>query len=141
MDETVIVIMLKDNKTGFLDKELGCYTLSGEEDFIYNTYAAEDENGNYIVYMKLTCDKDVNDWEYNAIFDYYDMDVLSPLVLSITEDEQQYNPTWLISFPFSDENETMEKQINDILCAHKKELLSVYAVIADKKDDYIDNDN
>ena len=37
MEDTVIVIMLKDIKTGFLDKELASYTISENEKLIYNT--------------------------------------------------------------------------------------------------------
>ena len=39
MDDTVIVIMLKDKETGFLDKELGCYKIDKNDAFIYNTFA------------------------------------------------------------------------------------------------------
>ena len=74
MDETLIVIMLKDKQTGFLDKELGGYNVGDDDIFIYNAYA-EEENGEYIVRMKLTCNKDVEDWEFNAIYDYYDSSV------------------------------------------------------------------
>ena len=69
MEDTVIVIMLKDKDTGFFEKELGCYKIEKNDSLIYNTYAVESENG-YTVYMKLTCDKEVSDWEFEAIYDY-----------------------------------------------------------------------
>ena len=39
MDETVIVIMLKDKKSGFLEKELSSYHLGEQQNIILNIYA------------------------------------------------------------------------------------------------------
>ena len=41
MEETVIVIMLKEKQTGFLEKELGCYHLGEQQNIILNIYAEE----------------------------------------------------------------------------------------------------
>ena len=136
MEDTVIVIMLKDKDTGFFEKELGCYKIEKNDSLIYNTYAVESENG-YTVYMKLTCDKEVSDWEFEAIYDYYDTETLAPFVSSITEDEDCYNPTWTVTFDFIDDIEAMENKISEILNVHAHELETVYEAIADKKDEYL----
>lgn len=138
MDETVIVIMLKDKKTGFLEKELSCYHLGEQQDIMLNIYAEENEQNEITVFMKLTCERDVLDWEYNAILDYYDMETVKPYVDTIQELEGEYNPVWLVSFPFLYEQQQMEQKLCLILQAHEKELNSVYEVIAEKKDDYIE---
>lgn len=135
MEETVIVIMLKEN--GFLEKELGCYHLGEYQNTILNIYAEENQKNEITVFMKLTCERDVEDWEYNAILDYYDMDTVKQFVDSIQESEGEYNPVWIVSFPFL-EQEQMEQKLNLILQAHQKELISVYEAIADKKEDYIE---
>jgi len=135
MEETVIVIMLKDKETGFLEKELGSYKVSKNEGLIYNTYAVEQED-KIIVYMKLTIDRDVEDWEFEAIYDYYDNETISSLVSSIEEEEDCYNPTWMVSFDFNDDVQKMEKNIDNILELHVKELTSVYEVIIDKRNEY-----
>jgi len=136
MEETVIVIMLKDSKTGFLDKELGCYKIDHDENFIYNTFAVEKCDGTYEVVMKLTCDRDVEDWEFEAIYDYYDNGTLEPFVTSITEEEDCFNPTWSVTFDFIDNTEEMEEKISQILTLHVQEIKSVYEAIADKRDEY-----
>ena len=41
MEETVIVMMLKDKKTGFLEKELGCYHLGEQQNMVFNIYAEQ----------------------------------------------------------------------------------------------------
>lgn len=134
-EETFIVIMLKDKETGFLDKELGCYALDDKYGLIYNTYAAE-EDGKLYVYMKLTCGRDVEDWEYDAIFDYYDPETVAPEVISVCEEDGDYNPVWVVKFEFTDSIELMEEKMKKLLELHKKELDSVYETIADKKDEY-----
>lgn len=139
MDETVIVIMLKDSVTGFLDKELGCYTIDENDGLIYNVYAIE-KDSKYIVCMKLTCDRDVSDWEFDAIFDYYDNETISKLVTSIEEDSECYNPTWKVSFDFLEASEQMEQKICSLLKLHRQELNSVYEAIADKRNDYLNNE-
>lgn len=141
MDETLIVIMEKNKETGFLEKELGSYAVSDElQVFLYNTYAEADENENYTVFMKITCPNEVEDWEYSAIFDYYDTETLSSFVSSIIEDDDNYNPTWIVSFDFSEDISVMEKKISDILFNHKTELDSVFEAIADKRDEYINHE-
>ncbi|KXL53522.1 hypothetical protein CLNEO_07480 [Anaerotignum neopropionicum] len=137
MEDTVIVVMLKDRETGFLEKELGSYSFSEDVGMVYNIYAVESEEGKKVV-LRLSCDKEIEDWEYDAIFDYYDMEPLAAQVESVEEEEGHYNPVWVIQFTFSDTHEEMEKKISHIVNTHKKELLSVYDAIADKKDDYIE---
>lgn len=135
MEETSIIIMLKDQETGFLDKELGCYTVGGSEGIIFQVYAQQQEKGLMTV-LKLSCEKELQDWEYEAVFDYYDTDVLADLVDSVEEEEGHINPVWCITFPYLEEAEEMEKKLTAIVQAHIQELESVYAVIADKEDEY-----
>ncbi|MBM6829836.1 hypothetical protein H9X85_08810 [Anaerotignum lactatifermentans] len=135
MEEAAIVVMLKDQTTGFLDKELGCYTVAEGAENVFQVYAAEKENEIRVV-LKLTCEKELSDWEYDAVFDYYDMETLAALVDSIEEEEGHFNPVWKTEFSFSQEADQMEEKLSAILEAHKRELDSVYEVIADKRDDY-----
>jgi len=131
MEETVIVIMLKDAETGFLEKELGAYSLPENSGLIFNIYA----EGETVV-LRLTCDKELQDWEYDAVYDYYDPETVGPLVDSIEEEDGHFDPVWVVRFPFAEEQEVMEEKLADILQAHQEELLSVYEAIKDKEDDY-----
>ena len=131
MEETVIVIMLKDAETGFLEKELGAYSLPENSGLIFNIYA----EGETVV-LRLTCDKELQDWEYDAVYDYYDPETVGPLVDSIEEEDGHFDPVWVVRFPFAEEQDVMEEKLADILQAHQEELLSVYEAIKDKEDDY-----
>lgn len=135
MEETLIVIMLKDKETGFLDKEIASLKVEENENLIYNTYA-EEENGAYSVHMKITCDRDVEDCEFDAIYDYYDAEPILEEVETIEEEDDCYNPTWDVKFAFIDNIEEMENKVKKILTIHKKELESVYEIISDKRDEY-----
>lgn len=133
MEETVIVIMLKDAETGFLEKELGAYSISENGELIFNIYAEGEEK---IVVMRLTCERELQDWEYDVVYDYYDTETVGALVDSIEEEDGHYDPVWVVTFPFAEEQDVMERKLTDILDAHKEELLSVYEAIKDKEDDY-----
>ncbi|MGN0135575.1 DUF6762 family protein [Anaerotignum sp.] len=133
MEETVIVIMLKDAETGFLEKELGAYSLSENSELIFNIYAEGEEDQ---VVMRLTCERELQDWEYDAVYDYYDTETVGALVDSIEEEDGHYDPVWVVTFPFTKEQDAMEEKLTTILNAHKEELLSVYEAIKDKEDDY-----
>lgn len=133
MEETVIVIMLKDAETGFLEKELGAYSISENGELIFNIYAEGEEKK---VVLRLTCEKELQDWEYDAVYDYYDTETVGALVDSMEEEDGHYDPVWVVTFPFAEEQDVMEQKLTDILDAHKEELLSVYEAIKDKEDDY-----
>ena len=134
MEDTVIVIMLKDMETGFLEKELGSYTLAENGGLIFNIYAEGEEEKTVV--LRLTCDRELQDWEYDAVYDYYDTETVGNLVISVEEEDGHYDPVWIVRFPFAEEQDVMEQKLSDILDAHKEELLSVYEAIKDKEDDY-----
>ncbi len=129
----VLIIMCKKN--GLFEKELESYEIVENENLIVSAYAVEAEG--YKIYLRISLDRDVEDWEFSAIYDYYDEDIIKPLVTSINAIEDCYNPTWEIEFDFIDSREEMEQKIQQILNCHKDELLDVYNVIKDKKEEYI----
>lgn len=134
MDETVIVIMLKDETTGFLEKELDSYTLPENSELIFSVYAEGQEDKTVV--LRLTCGRALEDWEFEAVYDYYDTEPVGALVDEIAEEDGHYEPVWTVRFPFEPEREKMEEKLSGILEAHKTELLSVYEAIRDKEDDY-----
>jgi len=135
MEETVIVIMLKNKETGFLESEIGSYNVGEYEQLIYNIYAGE-EAGRVLVHMRLTVDKELADWEFSAVLDYYDTQTLEPACLSISEDDSGYDPVWEVVFEFEETQVDMEEKLLTILRLHKEELDSVYEAIKDLEAEY-----
>ena len=136
MDETVIVIMLKNMETGFLETEIGSYNISDEEGFIYNIYAVSAEGVDISVHMRLSVERDLEDWEFSAVLDYYDFEPLLALCKAVAEEDSGYNPVWKVEFAFDESREVMENKISSILKAHKAELESVYEAIAGLEEEY-----
>lgn len=139
MEETFIVVMLKEKESGFFVKELGTYAVSEHSDYLVNINAEEtEEENNIVVNMKVMYDKEVEDWEYNAIYDYYDINALkfSDKIIECAEVEDCFEPTWEVKFNFSDNDDEVEELIHEILEKHHNEILDVLETIKDKKDEY-----
>lgn len=137
MEESAVVLMCKEAETGFLTKEMGCYSVTGNTDLLFQIFVQEDAQVP-VVHMGLTCAKELEDWEYDAVFDYYDTEVLQDLADTITEEDGHWNPVWMLTFAWIEDPTQMAEKLSEILAVHEKELYSVYEAIADKKDDYIE---
>lgn len=135
MDELVIVLMKKDKETGFLLQELGAYTVFGAEGLVFRAFVEEIGEKDMVV-LQLTCNKEIADWEYDAIFDYYDTNVFAKYDKAVVEVDGEYQPIWAVKTPYSESQMEMEEVLSEIIEIHNEELESVYEAIADKKDDY-----
>jgi hypothetical protein len=135
MDESIIIIMLKDKATGFLDKELGSLDIKEGEDYLVNIYAMDTEEGRRL-YVKLSTERDVADWEYSAIYDYYDTECFNTAALSVAECDDDYNPVWEVVCEYSEDMSENETKVAELLVRHKAELDSVYDAIKDKENEY-----
>lgn len=135
MESFALILMQKNKETSEIEKEIGSYTVSSNLDLINGIHmTCEDEKN--IVHLKITTEKDVKDWEFSAILDYYDDEVLNDLALAVKEIEDAYNPTWEVDFEFVDSQDGMKSKIESILDKHRKELDEVYAEIKDKEEEY-----
>ncbi len=138
MEETVIVIMLKNKNTGFLEKELAVLDITENADYIVNIFALEEEEGMKL-HIKLSTAKDVEDWEYSAIYDYYDMSCFGDKA-EISEADDDYNPVWEAVIDYSDDIAELEKRVSEILEIHKNEIEDVFDTIKDKESEYSDGE-
>ena len=121
MEDTSIVIMERERETGFLGKELGSYNIGDNIEYIDRVYASLDGD-KMRIYLYLTIPGDFNDSEFNAILDNYDTTIYEGNIISIEEDEENYNPGWIVKMDFIEDINSMEKAINNILSLHKEEV-------------------
>lgn len=135
MEPFVVILMEKNKENGFLENEMGRYPIADYGNLIDSIYVIKEEEKD-IVHLKVTTEKEVMDWEFSAILDYYDEEALMEGVLSYKEVEEAYNPTWKVMFELIPSQEKMKKKLEDILSKHKKELEEVYNEIKDKKEEY-----
>ncbi len=134
MEETIIVIMLKNKSTGFLEKELESLDLTENVGYIVNIFAVDEDEGRKL-HIKLSTERDVEDWEYSAIYDYYDTDCFEGIAQVVDADDD-YNPVWEVIIDYSDDREVLEEKVSKILGIHKKEIEDVFETIKDKEIEY-----
>ena len=100
MDYSSLILMEKDKETGFVVKEIGSYNVSEGAEYIKSFYVLDDK-----VYIKFDTNKDVEEWEYSAIYDVFNMNLFEEEGFEIEEVEDEYNPTYLVKFKYEDNRE------------------------------------
>lgn len=137
-EKFAIMIMEKD-ADGFLSKEVGSYDIEKNPEYIKSIYLKEEDSKDYI-YMTISTKEDVKDWEFSAIYDYYDEELLLKEVVEVKVIEDGFNPCWEVKFEFTESQNGMEKKINSILDIHNSELDEVYETIKDKEAEYTESE-
>ncbi len=137
MEEFAIVMMLMNNETGVLEKELGTYKIGEHNKYVLGLYATSDGENDYLCHLKITTEKDVSDWEFDAVYDYYDGEVFDTIAVSFEEMEGYINPVWEVTFRYDENIGSLENTLNELLEVHAHELNSVYDAIKDKQSEYI----
>lgn len=107
MDYSSLILMERDNETGFVTKELGSYKVSEGAEHIKGFYVKGDN-----VYIKFDTNKDVEEWEYSAIYDVFDMNLFESEGFKIEEVEDEYNPTFLINFEYKDDHDYINDKLS-----------------------------
>lgn len=137
MENVSLVIMEKEKDSGFLGKELGSYKVKYDTEYISNIYASRDDGGLYVS-MYLTLPGEFEDWQYNAILDNYNLGLYEGKTVSAEEDEESYNPGWIIKFLFIGDDTAMEKKLNELLEIHVSEVQRVQSELNNLEDEYRD---
>lgn len=132
--DQAIVLMEVENETGFLTNMRGSYILQDYSRLVNKVYVTKNGEDEQIHFF-VTVDRDVEDWEYSAIFDMYDKTVFENQGYQVLEIEE-YNPVWEIIFPYDVRHQLNEEKINQILAMHAEQLEIVMNEIKDKKEIY-----
>jgi hypothetical protein len=122
MEASALVLMKREE--GILTSELGSYEIESGIELVYKAYVENDT-----VKLFLTTDRDVEDWEYNEIYDNYETDALNDKGYEVEEVDDEFNPVWCISFKYEDEHKLMESALNEIIAFHDDELKRIYEEI------------
>lgn len=138
MEETIIVIMLKDKNTGFLEKELASLDLTENVEYIVNIFAVDEEEGRKL-HIKLSTERNVEDWEYSAIYDYYDTECFAGRAEVIDADDD-YNPVWEVVIDYKEDIAVLADNVAELLAIHRKEIEDVFETIKDKESEYTDGE-
>lgn len=135
MQGFAVILMLK--KDGIIERELCTVRIAGNGGLLRNMYVT-DENGELTARMFVTVEKELEDWEFEAIYDHYETEVFDGLGLSVSEAHGDVNPVWEIAFPYLEDPEKLAAKADGILNLHKRELNGVLEAIKDVRGEYGD---
>ncbi len=131
MDFSSLVLMEKDKETGFIKKELGSYSVDESALFVKKFFLEGEE-----VNLYFDTNKDVEEWEYSAIYDLFNKDVFEEKGYKVEEDLDEYNPTFILKFDYVDDHNKMQDKVNEILSLISNEMEAVFNNIKGKEEEY-----
>ena len=131
MDFSSLVLMEKDKETGFITKELGSFEVNEGALYVRKLFVIDN-----IVNLYFDTNKDVAEWEYSAIYDLFNKGVFIENGFEIDEDLDEYNPTFILKFKYSDEYIDMKEMIDKAVNLISKEMDNVFKNIEGKEEEY-----
>jgi hypothetical protein len=131
MDFSSLVLVERDKDTKLIKKELGSYEVVDGAEYITNMFYDGEK-----VNVYFDTNKDVEEWEYSAIFDLFDLNKFEVKGYIIEEIENEYNPTWLTKFDYSDEYDVISNNLNELCGLIKKAIVGVFEDIKGKNEEY-----
>jgi carboxylesterase type B len=133
MDFSSLVLMEKDKETGFIKRELGSFEVNEGALFVKKLYVLDE-----IVNMYFDTNKNVEEWEYSAIYDLFNSNAFTESGYEIEEDLEEYNPTYIIKFKYEDDYDVMKKKILEVVAIIDTEMNSVFEAIQGKESEYVE---
>ena len=131
MDFSAIVLMEKDKETKFFTKELGSYEVNDGAEYITKLFYDGEK-----VNLYFDTNKDVEDWEFSAIYDLFDEESFSDIVESIEPYDDEFNPTWIVTFDYDEDHNILNNRLNNICTKIKEEMEKVLDDIEGKSVEY-----
>lgn len=131
MDFSSLVLMEKDKETGFIKSELGSFEVNEGALFVKKLYVLEDT-----VYMYFDTNKNVEEWEYSAIYDLFNEKAFTERGYNLEEDLEEYNPTFIIKFKYEDDYSIMKEKIQECVSIIQEEMDNVFEAIKGKEAEY-----
>ena len=131
MDFSSLVIMEKDKETGFITKELGSFEVNEGALYVRKLFVVDN-----IVNLYFDTNKDVEEWEYSAIYDLFNKDVFIENGFEIDEDLDEYNPTFILKFKYNEEYAEMKEMIDKAVELISNEMNNVFKNIERKEKEY-----
>lgn len=131
MDFSAIVLMEKDKETKFFTKELGSYEVNDGAEYITKLFYDGEK-----VNLYFDTNKDVEDWEFSAIYDLFDEESFSDIVESIEPYDEEFNPTWIVTFDYDEDHNILNNRLNNICTKIKEEMEKALNDIEGKSVEY-----
>lgn len=131
MDFSSLVLMKKDKETGFIEKELGSFKVDEKALYVTKLFVIDNE-----VNMYFDTNKDVEEWEYSAIYDLFNKELFEEAGFKIEEELEEYNPTFILKFEYKEKYEEMNELIQKAVNLISIEMSNVFENIKGKEEEY-----
>ena len=131
MDYSSLILMERDNETGFVSKEVGSFQVSEGAEFVKNFYVKVDT-----VYFIFDTKEDVEEWQYSAIYDLFDYELFKGEGLDIEDIEDEYNPTFLVKFEYKDDYDYLKEKLDLCIELVEESMEKVFKDIEGKEEEY-----
>ncbi|QAA34176.1 DUF6762 family protein [Clostridium manihotivorum] len=131
MDFSSLVLIEKDKETGNIISELGSYAVNDGAIYVTKLYCIDNE-----VSLYFDTNRDVEEWEYSAIYDLFEIEAFEEIGYDIKEKDDEYNPTWLVKFPYDKDHEETRAVINELCTIIKEKIEKVFEDIKGKEEEY-----
>ncbi|MBQ6819889.1 MAG: hypothetical protein IJO26_01165 [Clostridium sp.] len=132
MDFSSLVLMEKDKDTGIITKELGSFQVSEGALFVKKLFVINGE-----VNLYFDTNKDVEEWEYSAIYDLFNYEAFVKEEFEIDDVLDEYNPTFLLKFNYVDDYDFMKERITNCINLIEETMKDVFNSIEGKEQEYI----
>lgn len=132
MDFSSLVLMEKDKETGFITKELGSFEVNEGALYVKKLFVLDNE-----VNLYFDTNKDVEEWEYSAIYDLFNIRRFEEEGFKIEEELDEYNPTFILKFPYKEEHLEMKDVLDKVVELINEEMKKVFLAIEGKEEEYI----
>ena len=132
MDFSSLVLMEKDKETGFITKELGSFEVNEGALYVKKLFVLDNE-----VNLYFDTNKDVEEWEYSAIYDLFNIKRFEEDGFIIGEELDEYNPTFILKFPYKEEHLEMKDVLDKAVELINEEMEKVFLAIEGKEQEYI----
>ena len=132
MDFSSLVLMEKDKETGFITKELGSFEVNEGALYVKKLFVLDNE-----VNLYFDTNKDVEEWEYSAIYDLFNIKRFEEEGFKIEEELDEYNPTFILKFPYKEEHLEMKDVLDKAVELINEEMEKVFLAIEGKEQEYI----
>lgn len=131
MDFSAVVLMEREKETNFLVKELGSYEVHDGAEYITKLFYDGEK-----VNLYFDTNKEVEDWEFSAIYDLFDENAFSGVVSSLEVYDEEFNPTWIVTFDYDEDHGVFAERLNDICLVIAGAMEKVFKDIEGKEAEY-----
>ena len=131
MQFSSLVLMERDKETNQFVRELGSYETSEGAEYVTKLYYDGE-----LVNLVFDTHVDVEEWQFTAIYDYFNEEAFTSKGYSIEAVDDEYNPTWVVKFQYSEDHMVVREAIIEICELIKEEFNEAFEKIKGKEEEY-----